>query len=76
MTIEITEDTFFLVQLPGSKTLHEEETEAIEYLQERAEGLEPESDEISVIRVSVDGEDWTIAELSWQNIALRLMGSE
>lgn len=76
MTVEVSNDTFFLVRLPNGKTIHNDEDEAIEYLRERASDVDPESDDVGVIRVSVEGDDWTIAEMSWQNIALRLMGGE
>jgi hypothetical protein len=73
MTLEIIDDTFFMVQVPGEKTLHQNEDDAIDHLQDKAEGIDPESSDVSVVRISVDGGDWTIAEMSWQNIALRLM---
>lgn len=73
MSLNVTEDTFYMVQVPESKTLHQSEEEAIEYLKQSADGIDPESEDVSVVRVSVD-EDWTIAEMSWQNIALQMMG--
>lgn len=76
MALEVTGDTFYLVQLPGGNTLHDSEEDAIGYLEKNAKDVNPDSDDVSVVRVSVEGEDWTIAELSWQNIALRLMGGE
>lgn len=76
MTLEVTDDTFFLVQIPEGKTIHDNEDGAIKYLRQRADNVNPEEDEVAVVRVSVDGEDWTIAEMSWQNIALKLMGDE
>ena len=76
MALELTDDTFFLVQLPEGKTLHQTEDEAISYMKEGAEDINPETDDINVVRVEVEGEDWKIAEMSWQNIALRLMSGE
>lgn len=76
MAIQVKDDTFYLVRLPDEKTIHNEEEEAIDYLREHADGVEPESDDVSVVRVSVEGEDWTIAEMSWQTIALELMSGE
>lgn len=73
MAIQLENDTFYLVHLPGEKTIHNEEEEAIDYLREHAEGVDPESEDVSVVRVSVEDEDWTIAEMSWQTIALELM---
>ncbi|WP_135826426.1 hypothetical protein [Halorussus ruber] len=74
MALEVSNDTFYLVQLPQGKTLHNNEDEAIDYLKNKANDVNPESDDVSVVRVAVEGEDWTIAEMSWQNIALQLMG--
>jgi hypothetical protein len=74
MAMEITDDTFYMVQLPEGKTLYQTEEDAISHLEQRAEGIDPESKDVSVIRISVDEGDWTIAEMSWQNIALQLMG--
>lgn len=76
MALDVEDGTFFMVQLPDSETLHQTEDDAIEYLRDRAENVDPESDDVGVVRVSVEGDDWTIAEMSWQNIALRLMGGE
>jgi hypothetical protein len=74
MVLEIQDDSFFMVQLPDGKTIHQTEEDAIGHLQTNAEGLDPDSDDVSVVRVSVDEGDWTIAELAWQNIALQMMG--
>lgn len=74
MALEIHDDTFYVVQLPDRKTLHDSEEAAIEHLRENAPDVNPESSDVSVVRVAIENEDWTIAEMSWQNIALRLMG--
>lgn len=74
MSLKVNDNTFFMVQLPTEKTIHQKEEDAIGHLQDQAENLNPESDAVSVVKVSVEGEDWTIAEMSWQNIAIRLMG--
>ena len=73
MVMELDNHTFYLVQLPGEKTLHQSEEEAITHLKANADGLDAESDDVSVVRVSVENEDWTIAEMSWQTIAIQLM---
>ncbi len=74
MALKIDDDTFFMVKVPGSKTLHQSEDEAIDHLKENAGDLDPESDDVNVVRVAVDEGDWTIAEMSWQTIALQMMG--
>lgn len=73
MALEVRDDTFYVVQLPDGKTLHNTEQEAITHLKGNADDVDPESDDVSVVRVSVEGEDWTIAEMSWQTIALQMM---
>jgi uncharacterized protein YbjQ (UPF0145 family) len=72
--MEVKNDSFFMVQLPEGKTLHQTKEEAISQLQEQAEGLDAESSDVNIIKVSVENDDWTIAEMSWQTIALQLMG--
>lgn len=76
MGLEVSEDTFYLVQLPGKNTLHNNESEAIKFLKDNADDVDPDDEQVSVVRISVEGEDWTIAEMSWQTIALQLMGDE
>lgn len=76
MALNVDDNMFYLVHLPGEKTLHNEEDEAIHYLRNQSDDVDPESDNVSVVRVEVEGEDWTIAEMSWQTIALRLMGGD
>jgi prefoldin subunit 5 len=76
MALEVQDGTFLMVQLPNGQSIHQTEDEAIEYLQNRAQDVDPETDDVNVVRVSVENEDWTIAEMSWQNIALRLMERE
>jgi len=74
MPLEVTDGTFYMVRLPTSETIHQDEDTAIDFLNQHAEDADPESDAVSVVKVSVEGEDWTIAEMSWQSIALQLMG--
>lgn len=73
MTMEIEDNTFFLVQLPKGKTLHQSEQDAISHLQANADNLDTESSDVSVVRVVIENDDWMIAEMSWQTIALQLM---
>lgn len=76
MALEVLDDTFYMVQHSGEQTIHQTEDEAINHLREQADDVDPENEEVSVVRISVDGEDWTIAEMSWQNIALQLMAEQ
>lgn len=74
MPLEINDGTFYMVQLPASETIHEKEDDAIDYLKKHAGDVDPQSNEVSIVKISVEGEDWSIAEMSWQTIALQLMG--
>ena len=76
MSLEVTDSTFYMVQILDSETLHQTEEEAIAFLKEHVDNVDPETDDVSVVRISVENGDWTIAEMSWQNIALQLMGGE
>jgi hypothetical protein len=76
MTLEVKDNTFYMVQLPENKTIHETEDEAINYLKDNANNVDPEEEDVSLVEVSVEGDDWTIAEMPWQTIALRLMGGD
>ncbi|WP_275882502.1 hypothetical protein [Halorhabdus sp. BNX81] len=72
--MDVNDDTFFMVQLPEGKTLHQTKEEAISQLQQQADGLEAESSDVNIVKIAVEDDDWTIAEMSWQTIALQLMG--
>lgn len=74
MALEVPGNTFYLVRLPEGKTLHNSEESAINQLQNNADDVDPESSEVDIVKISVENDDWTIAEMSWQNIALQLMG--
>lgn len=76
MPLELTDSTFHMVRLPEGETIHQQEADAINYLEQNADDIDPQSEEVSVVKVTVEGEDWTIAEMSWQTIALQLMGDE
>lgn len=73
-SISITDGTFFLVTVAGQKTIYGTEGDAINHL--RTGDVTPETDDVSVVRVTVEGEDWEIKELAWQRIALELLGGE
>lgn len=73
--LEITDGEFFLLRTAEMDLVHDTRREAIENLKEYATPQFDASDaEISVVEVSIDGGDWTIAEIPWQEIALELLG--
>jgi hypothetical protein len=63
---------FYVVQTPEDDYIVSTEAEAIEQLQNGSD-IEPETDDVSVAEVSFSGDDWTIKELPWQRIALKLL---
>lgn len=64
--------SFYVVQTPDEDHLVSSESEAIEQLQNGTD-IDPETDDVSVAEVSYSDDDWTIKELPWQRIALKLL---
>jgi hypothetical protein len=71
--MRVTDDTFYVVTLADEREIYDGEEEAIDHLRSSAGEIDPEGDEVSVARVTIEGGDWTIKELPWQQIALRLL---
>jgi hypothetical protein len=69
----ITDDTFYTARIATETTVHDERTDAISHLRENADGIDPDGDDVSIVEVSIDGDDWQIKELPWQQIALELL---
>ncbi len=67
---------FYMVTVADDRHIYGEEEEAINHLRESVGDLDPGSDDVSVVKVNVDGGDWTIKELPWQQIALQLLKGE
>lgn len=70
--LEIIDGEFFLLRTPTMDLLHDSRADAIENLKEYGAGAGDDTD-ISVVKVNIDGGDWTIAEIPWQEIALELL---
>lgn len=64
---------FYVADLDGAMDLFDTEDEVIDHLRGAAGEVHPEKADVSVSKVTVDGEDWTIKQLPWQQIALRLL---
>lgn len=71
--MKVSNDTFHVVTVAGERHIYDAEDEAIDHLRGNAGAVDPEVDDVSVVQVSIDGEDWAITELPWQQIALRLL---
>jgi uncharacterized protein YbjQ (UPF0145 family) len=72
--MNVSDSKFFMVRLPSSESVHDEREDALAHLRENADGLNGDADAVSVVEVSVEGDDWQIKELAWQSIALELLG--
>jgi len=70
--MKIDNGTFYVVQTPGEDHVVMSEDDAIEELQNGPE-FDPETEDVSVAEVSYADDDWTIKELPWQQIALKLL---
>lgn len=71
--MRVSDDAFHLVTAGGERHVYDDEDEAISHLRQNTGDVDAEADDVSVVEVTVDGEDWTIKELPWQQIALRLL---
>lgn len=72
MSLQIDNGTFFYVQDRGDETLLETREAAISALRD-IDANDLDEDAISVVKVDVDGMDWSIQQLSWQSIAFELL---
>lgn len=72
MSLTIDNGTFFYVRERDSETLFETHNEAIDALR-KIDADDLDEDAISVVKVDVDGMDWSIQQLSWERIALELL---
>lgn len=72
MSLSIEDGTFFYVRERERETLFETRDAAIGALQ-TIDADDLDEDAISVVKVDVDGMDWSIQQLSWERIALELL---
>ena len=70
---EIDDSEFHVVQSADGDFFIQSETDAVDLLRSDDIEVDDEGDEVSVVRISYDGEDWTITSLQWQRIALKLL---
>lgn len=70
--IELSDSTFYHIQINGSEALFEEQEAAIEFLREHKESIELDEPDVQLAKVET-GDEWAIEGLPWQNIALQLL---
>ena len=69
--MRIENDSMFVTTVDEDKSVHNTQEGAIDVLKEE-DGVE--SSDVSIVEVKMGEDDWTIAELPWQNVALQLLG--
>lgn len=69
--MNVTNRTFYVAEVNDGMRLYDTKDEAIDHL--KTEAPDPDQDDVAVSEVSVDGDDWTIKQMPWQQIALRLL---
>jgi len=69
----VNNETFYVVQTPADDYVVGSEDAAIDELKTHSDGIDPETDDVTVAEVNFSGNDWEIKELPWQTIALQLL---
>jgi hypothetical protein len=73
--MEIQNDTFYVLEIDDNKEAFPQEEQAVKTLQDEVgNGTEP--DGVSIWEVEINGEQWSIQEIPWSNIAIQLMKGE
>lgn len=70
--MQVSNHTFYVAELDGEMHLFDGREDAISHLK-NTDDLDPESEDVAISEVAVDGEDWTIKQMPWQRIALTLL---
>lgn len=68
--------TFHVVQTSDQDHIVKTETEAIDILQNGGVDIEGDGDDVSVVKVDYDNDDWAIQSLPWQRIAIKLLSEQ
>jgi len=74
--MQIDDNTFHVVQTTDDDYIVQSEADAIDILQNGAVDVDPDSEDVSVIKVDYGRDDWTIQSLPWQRIALKLLSEQ
>jgi hypothetical protein len=68
--------TFHVVQTGDQDHVVKTESEAIDILQNGAVDIDGDGDDVSVVKVDYDNDDWAIQSLPWQRIAIKLLSEQ
>jgi len=74
--MQIEDNSFHVVQTAADDYIVQTEADAIDILQNGAVDVDPDSEDVSVIKVDYERDDWTIQSLPWQRIALKLLSEQ
>lgn len=72
----VEDSVFYLAQFPDESHLFGDEAEAIDKLKEKSDEIDPQSPDVSIVKVDYTGDDWAIMELPWQQVAIQLLRCE
>jgi hypothetical protein len=70
--MEVTDSQFYHVEVNGDESVFQSQQEALDYLRESQDSIEASSSDVQLFSVET-GEEWSIKEVPWQNIALQLL---
>lgn len=74
--MKLEDTTFHVVQTPGTDHIVKTEAEAIDILQNGAVDIDEAGEDVSVVKIDYDRDDWTIQSLPWQRIAIKLLSDQ
>jgi len=70
--MDVTNGEFYHVEIDGGESIFQSQEEAIEYLGERKDSIDMDDPDVALATVET-GEEWSIKEVPWRNIALQLL---
>lgn len=74
--MKLEQKNFHVVQTPENDHIVESEAEAIGILQNGEVDIDGDGDDVSVVEVDYDADDWAIQTLPWQRIAIKLLSEQ
>jgi len=72
--LQVTDNEFHVVETAEEEWIVNSEQAAIDKL--ASIDIDPEADDVKVVKVDHDGGDWAIESLPWQRVAIKLLASQ
>jgi len=72
--LQVTDNQFHVVETAEEEWIVNSEQKAIDKL--ASIDIDPEGDDVKVVKVDHDGGDWAIESLPWQRVAIKLLASQ